>query len=107
VDTNRDNRLDTVIDTNFDGNIDPDNDTVGGQALSSYLFPGGATITTVDTERIRAAKVMLLARSKTPDLSYQDPKQYLVGTKVVPAVVGDGYHRRLLTTTVKCRNLGL
>ena len=107
VDTNRDNRLDTVLDTNFDGNIEAGVDTVGGQALAGYLLPGGVTVTMIDTERIRAAKVMLLARSKTPDLSYQDPKQYLVGTKVVPPVVGDGYHRRLLTTTVRCRNLGL
>ncbi|KPJ75101.1 MAG: hypothetical protein AMJ54_15875 [Deltaproteobacteria bacterium SG8_13] len=111
VDTNRDNLLDTIIDTNFDGNFiappDPDADAVGGQPLSAYLLPGGATVTTVPSDRIRAVKIMLLARSKTPDLNYQDPKRYLVGTKVVPAVAGDGYHRRLLTTTVKCRNLGL
>ena len=107
VDTNRDNRLDTVLDTNFDGNIEAGVDTTGGQPLAGYLLPGGVTVTMIDTERIRAAKVMLLARSKTPDLSYQDPKQYLVGTKIVPPVVGDGYHRRLLTTTVRCRNLGL
>jgi type IV pilus assembly protein PilW len=107
VDTNRDNRLDTVLDTNFDGNIEAGVDTTGGQALAGYLLPGGVTVGVIDTERIRAAKVMLLARSKTPDLSYQDPKQYLVGTKIVPPVVGDGYHRRLLTTTVRCRNLGL
>ena len=49
---------------------------------------------------------MLLAKSRNQDLSYQDTKNYWVGVQPVPAL-GDGHHRRLLITTVRCRNLGL
>jgi type IV pilus assembly protein PilW len=100
VDTTGDNLLDTNLDTNFDGSID-ENDTLYGAALPT--LPGGGT--TVPSDRIRAVKIMLLARSKNQDLNYQDAKSYRVG--YLPSIAGDGFHRRLLTTTVRCRNLGL
>ena len=93
-----DNLLDTNLDTNFDGKIDGA-DAVGGAALP--VLPGGGT--TVDMDRIRAVKIMLLGRSKAPSRTYQDNKLYRVGTRTI---AGDGHHRRLLISTVMCRNMG-
>ena len=100
VDTNGDGLLDRNLDSDYDGDIEVDD--IGGVALP--VLPGGGV--TVAMDRIRAVKIMLLARSRSQDLSYQDSKNYWVGVQPVPAI-GDGHHRRLLVTTVRCRNLGL
>lgn len=94
VDTDNDNILDTYLDTDFDGDIDLD-DTYLGAGLPSN----------VNMESIRAVMVMVLARSKGPDLGYKGNRAFAVGYRRVPG--NDSYRRRLLTTTVRCRNLGL
>lgn len=94
VDTDGDNILDTYLDTDFDGDIDV-GDTNGGAALPS----------TVAMENIRAVMVMVLARTKGLDLGYQGNRTFAVGYRRVPG--NDSFRRRLLTTTVRCRNLGL
>ena len=93
-----DNLLDTNLDTDFDGDIDG-NDALNGVALP--VLPSGDT--TVPMDRIRAVKIMLLARSKAPGRNYQDPKSYRVGIR---PIVGNNFHRRFLTSAVMCRNLG-
>ena len=93
-----DNLLDANLDTNFDGKIDGA-DAIGGSALPA--LPGGGN--TVDMEYIRAVKIMLLGVSKAPSRTYQDSKTYRVGTRTI---VGNNHHRRLLTSTVMCRNMG-
>ena len=101
VDMDGDNRLDTNLDRDLDGDIDAAD--FPGAALPA--LPGGGN--TVPVDRIRAVKIMVLARSPTQDLTYQDSKSYWLGVNAVTTTPGDGHHRRLLVSTVRCRNLGL
>jgi type IV pilus assembly protein PilW len=93
VDSDGDNDLDLELDTNRDGEV---NTADGTAALPAE----------VAVDRIRAMKVFILARTKGLDLSYTNNEIYKVGRRVV-AGGGDRYRRRLLVTTVRCRNLGL
>ena len=101
VDWDGDGQLDTNLDTNWDGDIDAAD--FPGAALPA--LPGGGN--TVSVDRIRAVKIMVLARSRTQDLNYQDNKSYWLGVNPVTTIPGDGHHRRLLVSTVRLRNLGL
>jgi type IV pilus assembly protein PilW len=93
VDSDGNNDLDLDLDTNKDGEVN----TADGTA---------ALPTAVSIDRIRAMKVFILARTKGMDLSYTNNEIYKVGQRVVSGN-GDQYRRRLLVTTVRCRNLGL
>ena len=93
VDSDGDNDLDLELDTNKDGEVN----TADGTAA----LPADVAI-----DRIRAMKVFILARTKGPDLSYTNNEVYRIGRRVV-AGGGDQFRRRLLVTTVRCRNLGL
>ena len=99
-DRNGDGDLDRDLDGNADGEIDIND------APFDLNLPGAIV---VPRNRIRAVKVMLLAQSKQPDLNYQDTKNYWVGIGAGAGslIIGDSYHRRMLTTTIRCRNLGL
>lgn len=94
IDTNNDNILDRILDTNDDGVIDS-NDNSAGTAI------GGSGVT---LDKIRAVKVWILARTKTPMLQYTDKNTYVVANKRITP--NDNYKRELLETTIKCRNLG-
>jgi len=94
VDSDGDNILDTNLDTNKDGLID----TADGTA---------ALPENINADRIRAVRIFLLARTKAPDFGYTDNKTYVIGSRTVNPTASDSYRRRLLTATVKCRNLGL
>jgi type IV pilus assembly protein PilW len=114
VDSDDDKFLDRILDTNDDGVIDG-NDTPGGQDLIGMAWEAGY----VPISRIRAVRIWLLARTRVPLRNYTDTATYIVGDKHIDArdtnrdgVVNtsdkqDNYKRRLLTATVKCRNLGL
>jgi type IV pilus assembly protein PilW len=91
VDTNADGFLDTSLDTNSDGVIDI-NDAAGGTALLS----------TVDIESIRSIQIWILARVPFEDKDYVDNNTYVMGDKRI--VRNDGFRRRILNTTIRCRN---
>jgi type IV pilus assembly protein PilW len=93
VDKDKNNRLDTNIDTNKDGRIDLND----GEAL----LPSE-----IDADRIRAVKIFLLARTKGPDRDYIDNNTYVVGFRRI-INPGDNFRRQLMAMTVRCRNLGL
>jgi type IV pilus assembly protein PilW len=82
-----------AYDSDADGDLDWDNDT--GAALAS----------TVNFDKIRAVRVWILARTRHPLREQSSPKNFTVGDKVIN--VNDNFKYRLLTTTVKCRNMGL
>nr|CBX26999.1 hypothetical protein N47_A10280 [uncultured Desulfobacterium sp.] len=94
IDTNNDNKLDTNLETVDDGVIDI-NDNIAGTAI------GGSAIT---TDKIRAMKLWILARTKTPLLKYTDNNTYVVANRRITP--NDSFKRELLETTIKCRNLG-
>jgi type IV pilus assembly protein PilW len=98
VDKNGDGVLDAgeeywAYDSDGDGNLDWDNDT-----NASLGF-------TVNFDRIRAVRVWILARTRNPLRDYSGLKNFTVGNKVIKP--NDNFKYRLLTTTVKCRNMGL
>ena len=82
-----------AYDSDADGNLDTDNDT--GLALASL----------VSLDEIRAVRVWILARTRFPLRGSSGPKSFTVGDK--PINVNDNFKYRLLTTTVKCRNMGI
>jgi len=92
IDADGDGNLDTEPDSNDDGQLD-ENDCIGGSFMAD----------TVDVSRIRAVKVWLLVRSKHPIRGGSENPTYVVGDlRYSP---NDNYAYRLLTTTIRCRNM--
>ena len=95
IDTDNDKWLDTILDTNTDGNIDT-SDTLGGAVLAST--------DRVNVDSIRMVRIWMLVRSPIRDNTFRDQGTYVVGNKRL--VVDDSYRRRLLAASVVCRNMG-
>lgn len=104
VDSDSDNDLDATLDNDDDGDIDQDDDVNNDNVIDTT---DGALPSEVDIDRIRAIKVFILARTKSPDFGFNDTSTYVVGSRIVDPPAGDSFRRRLLSTTVKCRNIGL
>ncbi|MBW1793384.1 MAG: PilW family protein [Deltaproteobacteria bacterium] len=94
IDSDNNGTLDKSLDTNSDGVIDT-SDTAGGVALAA----------TVNINNIRAVRIWLLARTGAPIRGYSDTGTYVVGDRRITP--GDRFQRRLLTASIKCRNMGL
>jgi len=94
IDSDNDNVLDINLDTDNDGDIDI-NDSAEGTSLAAN----------VNTDDIRAAMIWLLARSDREDRDFYDTRTYVVANQRITP--NDGIRRRLMTTTVEFRNLGL
>ena len=102
VDTNGDNQLDLNLDTDGDGRIDISDDTTAGNGV----IEGVALGTPVPLADIRAVKIWILARTDQVIRGFHDTNGYVVGRRVITPVGDDNrFKRRLLTTTVRCRNL--
>ncbi len=99
VDTGGDSFLDTSIDDSDDGEIDI-NDTIAGVALTDPYY-GLANVPIAD---IRAVKVWVLARTDQEDKDFHFLTTYVVGwnQRITP---NNSFRHRLLTTTIRCRNL--
>lgn len=107
---------DGVIDTDGSGNIIWAFDSDGDYLLDKQLDGNGdgiidesdtpvALTATVPIDRIRAVRIWILARTRSPLRDHHNVQTYVVGDKVI--AVDDNFERVLLTTTVNCRNLGL
>jgi len=59
----------------------------------------------ISYDRVRAVRIWILARTAFPLRGKAVTKNYVVGDK--PVNETDNFQYRLLTATVKCRNLGL
>jgi len=74
------------------------------------ILPTAATPLT-NTAEIRSIQVSILARTRYQDRNYTDGITYLPASNAEEGTTwgpyNDHYRRRLLTTTVTCRNLGL
>jgi type IV pilus assembly protein PilW len=100
----------------FDDDNDGELDTSGGSVIWAYdadgdgeldtnTDTGAALASTVELNRIRAVRIWILARSSRGISDYTDTRTYSVGD--LPAYApNDNFVRRLVTTTVKCRNMG-
>ena len=88
------------LDTNSDGDLDALDDTNGDGVID-----GRNTTTTSSVSDVRAVRIWILARSNRKDSKLTDTNTYVVGRRVL--IPNDRFYRRLLTTTVTCRNMGL
>jgi type IV pilus assembly protein PilW len=96
IDSDGDGVLDSNLDDNADGQIDL-GDTPGGVPLADV----------VDPDAIRAVRIWLLGRTESVVLSrqYTDQNTYVVGGRRITP--DDKFQRRLLTTTIRLRNMGI
>lgn len=95
IDNNGDNQLDVNLDTNDDGDITIA-DVVGGAVFA------GSPVALAD---IRAVKIWVLARTGRQDDNFSNRNTYVVANQRITP--NDSFRRRLLTTTVRCMNMGL
>jgi type IV pilus assembly protein PilW len=69
-----------------------------------------SSVDPADLPNIRSIQVTMVARSGIRDPEYTDKNTYQNqnpgGSEVVYTAPGDNFRRRLLTTEIKCRNLG-
>ena len=94
IDTNDDGVIDVLDDQDGDGDIDDDD-----------AGPGATLPGTMDLQDVRAVRVWLLAKADREDERFLNNETYVVGNQVLR--FDDGFRRRLMTSTVACRNLGL
>jgi type IV pilus assembly protein PilW len=80
------------LDEDDDGDIDADDDMAN---LDD-------TNITVDVADIRAVRIWMLARTRNRDQGFTDNRTYVVGDQRL--TFNDHFRRRLLETTVSCRN---
>jgi type IV pilus assembly protein PilW len=92
IDSDNDGELDTLLDTNDDGQINA-GDTVGGAAMAN----------TVEVSRIKAVKVWLLVRSSYPVGGGADTGTFVVADQRFTP--NDDFAYTLLTTTIRNRNM--
>ncbi|MBW1945445.1 MAG: PilW family protein [Deltaproteobacteria bacterium] len=106
VDTNGDNQLDLNLDTDGDGVINISDDTTPGNGVLEGVTLVALGLPNVPLANIRAVKIWILARTDKVIRGFHDTDSYVVGRRVITPVGDDNkFKRRLLTTTVRCRNL--
>lgn len=94
IDSNSDSSLDQNLDTNHDGEVD-NNDVTTQEPMTS----------TVTFDKIRAVKIWILIHTNRADKDYSNSNTFVVANQRIAA--NDNCRRRLITTTIHLRNLGL
>ena len=75
-----------------------------------YTLADGTSATaiaTANTNEIRSVQIAILARSEREDSKFSNSKNYTTPSGGQWGPYNDGFRRRFLSTTVKCRNMGL
>jgi hypothetical protein len=111
-DNDQDGELDFADAAPLNDRLDPGEeiwayDSTGPAAggLDTNIATGLPLPATISLTRIRAVRIWILARTRNPLREAAVTKNYVVGGTNVPLT--DSYQYRLLTATVKCRNLGI
>jgi len=79
--------------------LDEDNDV---------LNPDLGDVPANDLKKIRSVQITMVARTNKPDPEYRDTNVYRnQQDEIILAAQNDHYRRRTLTTTIRCRNMGL
>ena len=108
-----------AFDNDRDGNLDTDDGTINGKIIWAYdsnpedensrlttnLATGLPLAGPVSLSNIRAVRIWILSRTREPIRGYFDSRTYTVGDRTI--VSADRYQRRLVRTTVYCRNMSL
>jgi len=111
-DADQDGELDFTDAAPLNDRLDP------GEETWAYDDPGLAAVgldtdnatglplpAAISFNRIRSVRIWILARTRNPLREAAFTKNFVVGDKIVNRT--DRYRYRLLTATVKCRNLGI
>lgn len=72
-----------------------------------YDPPSRLAPTAAEIDVIRAMTISILARSANPDPNFNNTSSYTTASGAIWGPYADKYRRRLLTTTVQLRNMGL
>jgi type IV pilus assembly protein PilW len=74
----------------------------------NFVYLDGNGNVTADETQMRSVQLTVVARTEKPSTGYTDTASYtnLQGTVVFTAP-GDAFRRRVFTTNIRCRNLGL
>ncbi|OGQ85857.1 MAG: hypothetical protein A2512_09865 [Deltaproteobacteria bacterium RIFOXYD12_FULL_56_24] len=103
IDSDNDGTMDRRLDTNGDGAI---TNVDGPGAGLNELIAGAALATPVAMADVRAVRIWLLvAESAAEHSEHYDPNTYVVGRQILTP--RDNLRRRLVETTVQCKNMGL
>jgi len=92
------------VDANNDGQFIATDDDVSPADNVIDLADSGIAVT-ADLNKIRAVKIWVLGRTSRIDKKYTSTQSYVVGNQVLTP--NDNFRRRLLSTVVTCRNMGL
>jgi len=84
----------------YDSDINDENDQ-----LTTNLATGSPLVAPVELSDVRAVRIWILARTRTPIRGHFDNHTYKVGDRTIKSA--DRYPRRLIRTTVQCRNMPL
>ena len=106
----------TLSDMDGDGDSDLARNDVNasGNALMTenidalnFIYLDETPATTTTLSEIRSVQIAMIGRTGRPDRGYTDSSTYRnqQGTSILMA--NDSFRRRLLTTDIRCRNLGL
>lgn len=103
IDSNNDGTLDRRLDTNGDGAI---TNADGPGAGLNELIVGAQISPAVLMADVRAVRIWLLAAENAAEQTeHYDPNTYVVGRQIISP--RDNLRRRLVETTVQCKNMGL
>lgn len=108
-----------AVDSDEDGiweNLDVNGDgMITGEDLPGGALPEPGNTATINGDddgkvpvnphEIRAVRIWLLVRADQQDNGFRSDEVFVVGRQVIQP--NDGYRRRLLSTIVHCRNMGL
>lgn len=74
---------------------------------TDLLDPTTGVVPAASLGSIRSVQVAILARSAQPDRKYTNTRTYTTPSGSIWGPYNDNYRRRLLVTTIQCRNMGL
>lgn len=72
-----------------------------------FRYLDGNNVPTATTTDIRSIEVTILARAGKPDYTFTNTRSYTSASGAVWGPYGDNFRRRILTTIINCRNMGL
>ena len=88
------------------GGFQPLADNVEAIEFNYILADGSSTLAPSDPNDIRAVQVSLLARTTNATPEFANSTSYTTASGAVWTPPQDNYRRRLILTTINCRNLG-
>ena len=107
-------KLKRKLDATLVGGVRKDEDDIVARNIQAidffYTFRNGtqatAPVAPMTANDIRLVQVTILARNPVADKDYRNTNTYTMPSGTVLGPYNDGYRRRLITTSVRLRNMG-